>query len=245
MASLFRRVSSASANLLVLFSKRTQYSRKLELENVKREISSAKNLMEFFEPEKNWGATEIRSGRSWKLEELRIKSNSDLHKLWFVLLKEHNMLLTMEQAAKDAVELFPSPERIDKVQESMRNVEEVVRERNRAYHALETGESGERKMTISFHGLGLKRNYKLREHVIPERMNRNWNETLRNSCSYKEAKDFVRLHREKQTKLQQRHVRIQTKHVLELLERFPETTREAVEKNYPDVDVDRIFKDRG
>lgn len=40
--------------------------------------------MEFFEDPKNWGKTEIRCGRSWKKEELRIKSNVDLHKLWYV-----------------------------------------------------------------------------------------------------------------------------------------------------------------
>lgn len=41
-------------------------------------------------------------------------------------------------------EPFPNPERIDKVNESMENLETVVRERNRAYFELETGESGER-----------------------------------------------------------------------------------------------------
>lgn len=53
------------------------------------------------------------------------------------------MLMTMEHAYNEELELFPSPERIDKVQESMRNLEEVVRERNEAYHYLETGETGE------------------------------------------------------------------------------------------------------
>ena len=33
----------------------------------------------------------------------------------FVLLKEKNMLLTMEKVCKEEFELFPSPERIDKV----------------------------------------------------------------------------------------------------------------------------------
>lgn len=74
------------------------------------------------------------------MDELRIKSNADLHKLWYILYKERNMLLTMQQAAKDNLENMASPERIDKVEESMKNIEEVVKERNRAYWKLEVGD---------------------------------------------------------------------------------------------------------
>lgn len=38
--------------------------------------------MEFFDEEKNWGQDRIRVGRSWNKDELRLKSNQDLHKLW-------------------------------------------------------------------------------------------------------------------------------------------------------------------
>lgn len=79
-------------------------------------------------------------GRAWKLDELRVKSNSDLHKLWYVLLKELNMLLTMQEESKRLKKLFPSPERIEKVEESMKNLENVVRERNRSYLQLEVSE---------------------------------------------------------------------------------------------------------
>ena len=51
------------------------------------------------------------------------------------------MLLTMQEAAKEDVQNMASPERIDKVEESMKNIEEVVQERNRAYWDLEVGDS--------------------------------------------------------------------------------------------------------
>lgn len=118
------------------------------------------DLMEFFEDKKNWGKSEIRCGRSWRLDELRIKSNSDLHKLWYVLLKEKNMLLTMEHECELKYELFPNPERIDKVQESMDNLESVVRERNKAYHMLETGRDGERPMHTETSRIGMSYQYR-------------------------------------------------------------------------------------
>lgn len=135
--------------------------------------------MEFFDDKKNWNKQEVRLGRAWRIEELRIKSNSDLHKLWYVLLKEQNMLKTMEHEAEERYELFPNPERIDKVdrflfnywnkfdlktmqlnywqvQISMRNIEKVVRERNKAYHLLETGVDGERPARMERDILGMK-----------------------------------------------------------------------------------------
>lgn len=39
--------------------------------------------MEFFDNKKNWAVEQIKVGRSWKKDELRIKSNQDLHKLWY------------------------------------------------------------------------------------------------------------------------------------------------------------------
>lgn len=41
-----------------------------------------RDLMEFFDQPKNWGQNEVKVGRSWRKDELRLKSNSDLHKLW-------------------------------------------------------------------------------------------------------------------------------------------------------------------
>ncbi len=55
-------------------------------------------------------------------------------------MKERNMLLTMEHNCREACHLFPSPERLDKVQDSMSRLEKVIHERNDAYWQLEIGE---------------------------------------------------------------------------------------------------------
>ena len=73
-----------------------------------------RDLMEFFDNPDNYKEKAVRVGRQWFKEELRSKSNADLHKLWFVLLKERNMLLTMEKLYKDEKEPMPNPERIGK-----------------------------------------------------------------------------------------------------------------------------------
>lgn len=44
------------------------------------------DLMEFFDKKTNWGEDEVKVGRSWRMDELRIKSNEDLHKLWQVYI---------------------------------------------------------------------------------------------------------------------------------------------------------------
>jgi len=66
------------------------------------------------------------------------------------------MLMTMEEACKKTNEIFPNPERLDKIQDSMNNLESIVRERNRAYHLLETGETGERPGKLVYNCLGIK-----------------------------------------------------------------------------------------
>lgn len=130
-------------------------------------------LEEFFDDPKNWGQKTVKSGRAWRMDELRIKSNSDLHKLWFVLYKERNMLLTMKEAAKEESEIFPSPERIDKVEESMANLEEVVRERNKAYWQLEVSAcaTGERPHVYRRDVFGRHRWHRCSQHLAPYKFN--------------------------------------------------------------------------
>lgn len=123
-------------------------ARSLHLSCVRRDLS------EFFDAKENFGASEVKVGRSWRAEELRIKGNGDLHCLWFVLLKERNMLLTMQEECKRQSELFPNPERVEKVAESMEQLEAVVRERNRAFNQLEVGGDGERPTQLKRNAIG-------------------------------------------------------------------------------------------
>ncbi|KAG8224582.1 hypothetical protein J437_LFUL003101 [Ladona fulva] len=199
-----------------------------------------KRLMAFFDDTKNWGVNEVKVGRSWKRDELRLKSNSDLHKLWYVLLKEKNMLLTMEHASKEEMRLFPNPERIDKVEESMANLEEVVRERNRAYYLLETGEDGERPSRLVISPLGIRYCYRMKEYAIPKHRNMKWWRRLsvgHGSSVY--LNRFLKLYREK-LYLDKKRMRTRNlNHVQHLMKRYPDLDLEAIREQYPDVDIEK------
>lgn len=58
------------------------------------------------------------------------------------------MLLTMEYNSREACHLFPSPERLDKIQDSMSRLEQVIHERNDAYWQLEIGENAPTPRTV-------------------------------------------------------------------------------------------------
>lgn len=194
-------------------------------------------LMEFFDENKNWGESEIQVGRSWKADELRIKSNSDLHKLWFILLKERNMLKTMEHECNEMIRLFPNPERIDKVEESMKNLETVVRERNKAYHILETGTSGERPAKVMSNAFGLKSRIKLKEHAIPRWAFGEVPKPGQSHYGGYAVKKFVSLFKEKITKESSRRKGRDRNHVKQLIKRFPNMDMEKLQAAYPEVDI--------
>lgn len=70
-------------------------------------------------------------GRSWRLAELRRKSFDDLHKLWYVLYKENNMLLTEEALCIRRAQPFIQPERRRKVKKSLGAIKIALAERER------------------------------------------------------------------------------------------------------------------
>ena len=63
-----------------------------------------------------------------------------MHKLWYVLLKERNCLITQRRAYERVGEIYPSPERLVKVRKSMATIKAVLTER--AF--IESGDDAEK-----------------------------------------------------------------------------------------------------
>ncbi|RUP36864.1 mitochondrial 39-S ribosomal protein L47 (MRP-L47)-domain-containing protein [Jimgerdemannia flammicorona] len=96
---------------------------------------SSNNLLQFFEAGKALPTTKY-TGRGWRASELRLKSFDDLHKLWYVLLKERNVLATQKEEKK-LLKInsanFVNRARIRKCQKSMARIKFVLMERHIAF----------------------------------------------------------------------------------------------------------------
>jgi len=80
---------------------------------------------------------------------------------------------------------------------SMENLETVVRERNKAYHLLETGETGERPQKAVKNAFGLQVNYRSCEHVLPPFMNLKWIKSRNIGFGGRAVNRFLLKYREK------------------------------------------------
>lgn len=116
----------------------------------------------------------------------------------------------------------------------MKNLETVVRERNKAYYLLETGEDGERPGVIVhsaigrllFHSIkyvlskmlmkelifiycteGLPLYHRKTEHVVQKAANKWWKSNFVHHYNYDECRKFLQLYREKLFKQNRRHRR--------------------------------------
>ncbi|KAJ3366975.1 39S ribosomal protein L47, mitochondrial [Allomyces javanicus] len=88
-----------------------------------------RGLEEFFETKTSVPTEQIPAGRAWEAAELRQKSFEDLHKLWYVLLKERNLLATQKLEAKRLNVDFLHKDRVVKCKKSMARIKGVLTER--------------------------------------------------------------------------------------------------------------------
>uniref|UniRef100_A0A6J0U1V9 Large ribosomal subunit protein uL29m n=1 Tax=Pogona vitticeps TaxID=103695 RepID=A0A6J0U1V9_9SAUR len=186
---------------------------------------SRRGLEEFFDDPKNWGEKKVKSGDSWTVEQLRGKSNEDLHKLWYVLLKERNMLLTLEQEAKRQGVAMPSPERLDKVKASMERMDLVIKEREDALRLLQTGQEHERPGEWRYDFLGRVIWYTFREWPIPWHLNSRHRK--KRFYYLQNVKPFIRLRIEKYLHRQVRKKELERKKQKVLLQKFPHLAAES------------------
>ncbi|KAJ7250867.1 mitochondrial 39-S ribosomal protein L47 (MRP-L47)-domain-containing protein [Mycena haematopus] len=90
--------------------------------------------------------------RSWLASELRLKSFKDLHTLWYVLLRERNMLATQREEMRRmglARERFPHENAVNtaKCRKSMARIKAIMNERRLAYEGAVVLAEKEREQT--------------------------------------------------------------------------------------------------
>nr|XP_033815014.1 39S ribosomal protein L47, mitochondrial [Geotrypetes seraphini] len=178
-----------------------------------------KGLEEFFDDPNNWGESTVKSGASWTIEQLRAKSSEDLHKLWYVLLKEKNMLLTLEQESKRQRVAMPSPERMEKVDDSMSRLDTVIKEREDALRLLQTGQEKERPGDWRRNCFGQTYWYTFKEWPIPWHLNRKY--TSKKFFALPYVNRYIRLRIENHLRKRARQQRLEKQKWRDLQRKFP------------------------
>ena len=93
-----------------------------------------RGLEEFYDARHRSKAPEDgAAGRAWEACELRRKSFNDLHRLWWTLYKERNVLLTESARARRNGMRLKYPQRKAAVRKSMARIKQVLAERRKIY----------------------------------------------------------------------------------------------------------------
>ncbi|KAI9479800.1 54S ribosomal protein L4 mitochondrial [Coemansia sp. RSA 989] len=124
------------------------------LSTVTRQLSSrrtaqgsfvGRGLEEFFENGQRLPTTKTPTGRAWLASELRQKSWEDLQKLWYVVLKERNVLASQleERNRLDINKVyFENKGRVVKCKKTMARIKTVLNERRLAWEKAQQGNKG-------------------------------------------------------------------------------------------------------
>lgn len=109
----------------------TPLSERLHPNQKNAKLDSQKAIEQFLDIGSSAGAR--RTGRAWRTSELRLKSFNDLHSLWYILIKERNVLLTEKAWCKTNGRYWTNgSSNMTKVRVSMARVKTVLGERGRA-----------------------------------------------------------------------------------------------------------------
>ncbi|KAF9077824.1 mitochondrial 39-S ribosomal protein L47 (MRP-L47)-domain-containing protein [Rhodocollybia butyracea] len=84
----------------------------------------------------SYGMEMERSGRAWRASEIRLKSFKDLHVLWYVLLRERNLLATQNEDLRRMGAMAVTrllDDRMRMCRKSMARIKYVMNERRLAY----------------------------------------------------------------------------------------------------------------
>jgi large subunit ribosomal protein L47 len=86
-----------------------------------------------FKDIRNDDGGDILVGRAWTAADLRRKSFQDLHKLWYVLYKERNVLLSKREKFRQVDTAVPKSDmnRHSSVKKSMASIKLVLAERSK------------------------------------------------------------------------------------------------------------------
>ncbi|KAF5385636.1 hypothetical protein D9757_005518 [Collybiopsis confluens] len=94
----------------------------------------------------------LHSGRSWKASELRLKSFEDLHILWYILLRERNLLASQQEEVRRLGVMRPLQmfnRRTRMCRKSMARIKYIMNERRLAYEGAVQLAEGQKKAHIA------------------------------------------------------------------------------------------------
>ncbi|XP_056421219.1 39S ribosomal protein L47, mitochondrial [Hyla sarda] len=187
--------------------------------------AARRGIEEFFDDPKNWGEKNVKSGDSWTINQLRGKNSEDLHKLWYVLLKEKNMLLTLEQESKRQRTAMPSSERLYKVNKSMENLDKVVTEREDALRLLQTGQENARPGEWRKDCFGETIWHWFKEWPIPWYMNTRYKKNKFFALPY--VDHYTRLKKEKEMRIEAKKLNSAKDRQKKVERRFPHLAKKS------------------